>query len=291
MEGFDDPRHNRPADDVYVPSVSMADTNAARFVSEIAKVLVEAATDFPVKEPKTERSKRTNERKTFTLRAENELDAEFEAVVQNWLDEHREQLEDALRAIILVALLAAVTHALRAWLDKLGYSHCSRARSTPEMEAWVSERVASDAQRVGDTIQARIREIVKSAQSAGDSHERTMQRIREFLNSPRKIEELLHEIGMTSAYAATNYGAFLVNSIAGAETKFWITSGDYSVCSACAANEAQGPVPIGQPFKSGHLAPPAHSLCPCFNAYSILQADTIDAALTMFSVVCQNGPS
>ena len=43
----------------------------------------------------------------------------------------------------------------------------------------------------------------------------------------------------------------------------WADAGDDRVCPLCAANSAQGPVPVGQPFSSGDVSPPAHGGCRC----------------------------
>lgn len=43
----------------------------------------------------------------------------------------------------------------------------------------------------------------------------------------------------------------------------WVTAEDEKVCPLCDANEAAGPVPIGDPFPSGDTSPPAHPNCRC----------------------------
>lgn len=43
--------------------------------------------------------------------------------------------------------------------------------------------------------------------------------------------------------------------------KEWLATRD--CCSECQANEAQGPIALSLPFKSGHLTPPAHFGCRC----------------------------
>lgn len=45
--------------------------------------------------------------------------------------------------------------------------------------------------------------------------------------------------------------------------KRWHTLGDRRVCQKCKDNAAQGEVPIGELFKSGHRAPPGHPQCRC----------------------------
>ena len=53
-----------------------------------------------------------------------------------------------------------------------------------------------------------------------------------------------------------NYNSF------GVEKVEWLAI-DTGVCEICPANEAQGPIPIGQMFESGDTEPPAHPNCRC----------------------------
>ena len=50
----------------------------------------------------------------------------------------------------------------------------------------------------------------------------------------------------------------------GIDGKEWITSGStFSQEDECGENEAEGVIPVGQAFSSGHHAPPAHPDCEC----------------------------
>lgn len=50
----------------------------------------------------------------------------------------------------------------------------------------------------------------------------------------------------------------------GIDGKEWVTSGStFSQEDECGENEAQGVIPAGQAFSSGHHAPPAHPDCEC----------------------------
>jgi len=44
----------------------------------------------------------------------------------------------------------------------------------------------------------------------------------------------------------------------GVTGKEWVTAGDESVCPICGGNEAQGVIPVNEPFASGHMRPPGH---------------------------------
>lgn len=53
----------------------------------------------------------------------------------------------------------------------------------------------------------------------------------------------------------------------GAKWHVWQTTGDNRVSSECQANEAQGPIPVGESFTSGAAAPPQHPRCRCSVSY------------------------
>lgn len=53
----------------------------------------------------------------------------------------------------------------------------------------------------------------------------------------------------------------------GAKFKAWQTSSDSRVSAECAANEAQGPIPIGDTFTSGAKFSPQHPGCRCSVTY------------------------
>ena len=43
----------------------------------------------------------------------------------------------------------------------------------------------------------------------------------------------------------------------------WATEDDTKVCIACAANEAAGRMPLGDPYPDGSVSPPGHPGCRC----------------------------
>ena len=65
---------------------------------------------------------------------------------------------------------------------------------------------------------------------------------------------------VTRAMAA---GAAEVYRLAGVQWVEWVTAEDARVCALCDANEAAGPVFLGQSFPSGAMAPPQHPRCRC----------------------------
>jgi len=62
------------------------------------------------------------------------------------------------------------------------------------------------------------------------------------------------------AMSASAHARYAANGIEATE---WLTAMDQNVCPICLANEAAGPVPIGERFPSGDLYPPGHPRCRC----------------------------
>lgn len=70
-------------------------------------------------------------------------------------------------------------------------------------------------------------------------------------------------VAITEITNASGAGAMQVYQQSGVTHGRWITERDRKVCPRCQANEAAGPIQIGQPFPSGDVQPPAHTRCRC----------------------------
>jgi hypothetical protein len=56
--------------------------------------------------------------------------------------------------------------------------------------------------------------------------------------------------------------------------KRWVTAGDERVEELCRSNEADGWIPLEQPFSTGAMRVPQHPRCRCVNSYSMVPSDT-----------------
>jgi hypothetical protein len=70
-------------------------------------------------------------------------------------------------------------------------------------------------------------------------------------------------VTQTEVSWASGLAAYAAYKKAGIKWIRWITRNDSRVCSACMANQDQGPVQLGQPFISGALHPLQHPRCRC----------------------------
>jgi len=73
--------------------------------------------------------------------------------------------------------------------------------------------------------------------------------------------ELVARTETASALSQASLDSMLDMGIDGKE---WVTAGDADVdTEVCEPNEEQGVIPAGEPFQSGHMAPPGHPDCRC----------------------------
>lgn len=114
---------------------------------------------------------------------------------------------------------------------------------------------------VGDTVKSRMRSIMRE----------TMDNSQTFADFGRNLARTFPDLGRSraNAIAVTEY-----NNAASQTTQFLMEAqgqplkqsnsvGDGNVCRVCLANEAQGPIPTGDEFQSGHKCPAFHPLCRC----------------------------
>jgi SPP1 gp7 family putative phage head morphogenesis protein len=83
--------------------------------------------------------------------------------------------------------------------------------------------------------------------------------LQQVLDNPANAEM----VAWSEIARAQSAAAMSVYRQAGTERVEWSTAEDARVCPACDADEAAGPVPLGQPFPSGHTMPPGHPNCRC----------------------------
>ena len=70
-------------------------------------------------------------------------------------------------------------------------------------------------------------------------------------------------VTQTETSWASGRAAFLAYQQAGVQYVHWQSRRDARTCGTCLANDYQGPIPLGQPFKSGLKHPPQHQRCRC----------------------------
>lgn len=150
--------------------------------------------------------------------------------------------------------------------------------ANPLAVRYVAEHGAKLVSKVNDTTRDYLRTVIQKGVDEGWSYDRIASaitdRYEEFaVGRPQQhIDSRAHMIAVTetgNAYEAGN--RVVAESLGGYGLdmeKSWLTAQDDRVCSdECQVNEAQGWIPMPEPFASGHQQPLAHPACRCAALY------------------------
>lgn len=110
-----------------------------------------------------------------------------------------------------------------------------------------------------NTTTERLASVVAEAYESGKTFDQTVAEVKakftEFGTSRAKM------IAQTELNNAFNSSILHFGEEAGATVKYWEV--DTNPCVICIGNELASPIPIGDTFPSGHVAPTAHPRCEC----------------------------
>jgi SPP1 gp7 family putative phage head morphogenesis protein len=194
-----------------------------------------------------------------------------------WLQERTNTAADAAQALavalalaMLLAFLLGVASAMAvlsgepidtSWRD---YDEAQLRRLIGKLgHADDLDRAVKAAQmRITKEVRARVAKlapVLDAARTEEITAEELAQRIRETLEYQVWADvTVITEVTRIQADAAA-----AVYRNAGVTSWVWLDSEDDRVCGTCGGNSAAGPVPFGQPFPSGDVAPPGHPRCRC----------------------------
>lgn len=170
---------------------------------------------------------------------------------------------EPLRAAVGRALTAGARRAIADIGIKLLYK-LTNPRAVDYLEKHGAELVRA----INETTREYIRTVVTNGTARGWSYDQVasaiIQRYREFIvGKPQAhIDSRAHGIAVTemgNAYCEGN--AQVGQSLAAAGLRMehrWVTMHDDRVSEICLANEAQGWIPLEQPYESGDMRPLAH---------------------------------
>ena len=165
----------------------------------------------------------------------------------------------------LLGVLIAILGALWAAAFALGWASAIAVLGVGEVEgaeAALEELILAGQQRLGWILQtrmSRIQRVLVQALREGWDADRLAQAITDILGS--QSAALL--VGVTEVTWASGQAAAAAYANAGIKWVHWVSMRDSRTCTKCLANDYQGPVPLGTPFKSGALRPPQHPRCRC----------------------------
>lgn len=132
----------------------------------------------------------------------------------------------------------------------LGHAQLALAQRLPGLRASYADTMTA-------TLLARIAAVLANGVTRGETIETLARAILDELRD----EQRAHRIALTELTSASSTVALAVYRLAGIHSTLWAT--DENPCPVCIENENQGPIPVGMPFASGDLAPPAHPNCRC----------------------------
>jgi len=122
----------------------------------------------------------------------------------------------------------------------------------------------SDGYTITQSTRDIVRDVISRGLEDGLSQEEIVDNLVEAGFSEDRAQ-LIAENEVANANSAGTLQGYLDAEEAGIEVKKgWITVGDEKVDGdICKANEDQGPIPVSEPFQSGHMAPLGHTNCRC----------------------------
>jgi hypothetical protein len=194
-----------------------------------------------------------------------------------------EELQTILEASAYEAIRASLSGATKAEVMEAARTAAASqvTRMSEEMQRQLAEKIATGLEeQVGQLDVARS---IKEGLGLDSGREATLAKYKQTLIEQgltgdklekaveKKRNELITEragvIAQTEMGRALEEGAFVGAKEQGNTHKVWITAGESFVCEICEGNQAQGPIPISDAFRSGHQTPPAHPRCYCTLGY------------------------
>jgi hypothetical protein len=134
------------------------------------------------------------------------------------------------------------------------------AMMNPDAATWAAQHAAERVAQLDDATRMFLRVLVTDAIKDGWTNEQ----LAAALESNYAFSNMRAKTIADSEIAdATVHGSLAAWKKMGIPGKSWLVSPDENNCAVCLANQAQGAIPIDQPFQSGHQAPTAHPNCHC----------------------------
>lgn len=100
-----------------------------------------------------------------------------------------------------------------------------------------------------------MQDVLPARNSIGD----LAAKLANVLDNPSRAKMVAHT-EMARAQSAATVESY---ESTGVRERSWLGLDDAKECPLCDANGAEGGVPMGEPFSSGDMAPPAHPWCRC----------------------------
>ena len=188
---------------------------------------------------------------------------ELEAALREWTQHKDQPVSAALSSALAVALHLGLLRVYRAWFTHFDAGQVLEPPLTAMHRAWAQGHADELLDQIDETTRTRVLAVIRRSIGLRRSADETVSDVSAFLTGnhagPRPAL-----IAQTETLNAYHRGALEAHRELKATEKAWRTWRDKYVCGACAANEAQGFIPLDSPFQSGHQQPLAHPNCRCW---------------------------
>jgi SPP1 gp7 family putative phage head morphogenesis protein len=195
------------------------------------------------------------------------------ALIAQWIAGTLAVTLAGLIALIVAALTKSLGKVLQrvwkqAWaLGRLAAEQAAEgkgnaARDSEALAAFLATFGTDLAGLISKTRMRQLEDALRDAVRAGEDPQVIAQRIEDIL----RVASRAAMIADTEVTRAANAAGLQVFKDLGIAYKTWQTRRDAKVCSACRANQDQGPIPLSALFANGLLTPPAHPSCRCWTS-------------------------
>lgn len=129
---------------------------------------------------------------------------------------------------------------------------------------WATKHCAKLVTKIDDETKTRIAQAVSKAIDEGQGISGLSKTIRDEIMDMSKYRSQM--IARTETANALQVASLDTAKKMGATHKEWVAEPD--ACEICLSNDAEGPIPVSQAFRSGDMNPASHPNCRCGLAYS-----------------------
>ena len=206
------------------------------------------------------------------------------AILNKWLYDNMPRLPEVMSVNkVFLKLKAAFEYSVEAQLNRQGYA--TKAANANLVKFKLSNKyyiavLKNHAEyllrkaKLDDTTRNRMSKVISDARTVDNA---TVDELAELIN--KQFEEIsivrANMISVTEVNNAMSEAQMAFMKKNKVQTKSWIAAGP-NPDDTCMNNQNQGPIPIDEPFESGDLRTPAHTLCHCYMDGGEVDLDAID---------------
>lgn len=189
------------------------------------------------------------------------LPPEFEELVDTLMVTFNSQLKQMVLGHLVSIYIQGSSQMLSYGKTKLGFNIIGEGPPMSQAVNWARDYGAGLVTNMDIETRSRLAQVI----SDGIQNKRGVEGIsrdlrKEFTDMSKTRADM---ISQTETNNALSQAAMDKMQEMGVDGKEWVVVGDDLVCEICNGNEADGVIPIDQPFSSGDMQPAGHVNCRC----------------------------